>query len=487
MKRLLLCSAILMTLVATATTASADQKVKKRTSFGQQSFDSTSYIKGQRSRDEMNFGQMQMITIKQCDLHQTLQVNDRTKTYMITKDPTSTPQPARPAAGAKGTPKAEEVIEEEEAPVEGARKGGVVTINTTVQDTGETKDFFGYKARHIKTSMSMESSSDACNPNQKTQMSADGWYIDFQEKTQVCERPMSPTSMGGGGPMRQSQPTCQDKMRFTGSGVMAMRRLGYPVDLTTTMIDKDGKQNSFRQQALEISTAALDAGLFDAPAGYRQASSYMDMMGMNMGSIMANAARSRAGGTASRPETPTPEVKGTRVARRRVGTYEIGPKQAGKLRVGVVVFDDKSGKVTDADNLRRTLMQDIERFGYEAVPIDSRTQEAAIADAKTFECDYVVFNNLNQQLAQAPSAKKIGGFLGRAVTGGLSGAAADSASDKGGLFQGSVDYRLFKVATPTPTDPELTKSQDAKGTSGGSDAMNRESKDIATQIQKDRM
>lgn len=173
------------------------------------------------------------------------------------------------------------------------------------------------------------------------------------------------------------------------------------------------------------------------------------------------------------------------MARRRVGTYEIGPKQPGKLRVCVVAFDDKSGKVTDADDLRRTLMQDIERFGYEAVPVDSRAQEAAMADAKAFECDYVVFNGLNQQAAPAVSAKKVGGFLGRAMTGGLAGAAVGAATDKdkGGPFQGTVDYRLFKVVS---TDPELSKSAEAKGDSGGHDAMNRESKDIAAQIQKDR-
>ena len=295
MKRLLLCSAIVLALVSMAPSARADQKVKKRMSIGQQSFDTTSYIKGQRARDEMNFGQMQMITIKQCDLHQTIQVNDRTRTYMVTKDATATPQPARPAAGAKSAPR-EEVIEEEEPLAEGAHKGGTVTINTTVQDTGETRDFFGYKARHVKTSMTTESSADACSPNQKMQMTTDGWYIDFQEKSQVCERPQTPMSMSEGGPMRRSQPTCQDKIRFTGSGVMAMRKMGYPVDLTTTVIDKDGKQNSFRQQALEISSASLDAGLFDAPAGYRETKSYMDMMGLSLGSMMGAAARNRATG-----------------------------------------------------------------------------------------------------------------------------------------------------------------------------------------------
>jgi hypothetical protein len=484
-KRMLLCSAILLVIAAMAPNAFADQKVKKRMTANGQSFDTTSYIKGQRSRDEMNFGQMQMITIRQCDLHQTITVMDRTKSYMIAKDPTSTSQPAKPATGAKTAPK-EEVIEEEEAPVAGARKGGVVTINTSVQDTGETKDFFGYKARHIKTTMSMESSADACDPNQKTTMTTDGWYIDFHEKVQLCERPVTSAS-GPSSPMRQSQPTCQDKMRFTGSGLMASRNLGYPVDTTMTVTGKDGKTNTIRTQALEISSATLDPSLFDAPAGYRQASGYGDMMGMNMRGMLGAAMSGRASGAApSRAEAPTPEAKGVKVGRKRVGTYEIGPKQAGKLRIGVVAFADPSGKVTDADVMRRTLMQNIEKYGYEAVPIDSRTQDAAMADAKTFECDYVTFNDLAAQTTPAQSAKKIGGLLGRAMSGGLAGAAVGGSNQAGGPFQGTVNYRLFKVATPDPTDPEMTKSAEAKGSSGGNDAMGRESKDIATQIVKDR-
>jgi hypothetical protein len=178
-------------MVALATELYADQKVKKRMSVGQQSFDTTSYIKGQRSRDEMNFGPMTMITIHQCDLGQDISVNERTRTYMVTK--TGAKIPTAPPAGAKG---AQQEVEFEPPAPEGARKGGTITIDTSVQDTGEKKDFFGYEARHIKTSMHMQTSADACDPNKNTTIVTDGWYIHFKEKYQSCERPMATAAQG---------------------------------------------------------------------------------------------------------------------------------------------------------------------------------------------------------------------------------------------------------------------------------------------------
>ena len=181
----------------------------------------------------------------------------------------------------------------------------------------------------------------------------------------------------------------------------------------------------------------------------------------------------------TRASSATPEARGGR--RRFVGTREIGPKQPGKLRVGVVAFEDKSGKMTDADELRQALMESIEHCGYETVPIDSRTQSAAMNDAKDFECDYVVFNTMTPKASAGQTAKKIGGFMGRRL-GGLTGSAADRASSGANNFEGTVDFQLFKVAAADT--PSLTGTQEAQGDNGGKAAMDKESKDVAKQIMK---
>src|SRR5260370_6458454 len=168
--------------------------------------------------------------------------------------------------------------------------------------------------------MEMEASPDSCNPG-SSKMSMDGWYIDFEEGVHTCFRP---EAAGGGGPMgRPSKPDCQDRIKYNGAGLMAMGKLGYPVDVTTTVASKDGKESSFRQQALEISKASLDTGLFEPPADYREVKSYAEMMGMGsiadmMGSARNSSANQRMNVT--RAAAPTPEVRA---------------KQPGKLRICV--------------------------------------------------------------------------------------------------------------------------------------------------------
>jgi hypothetical protein len=457
-------------------------------SVGGQSFDSTSYIKGQRTRDEMNLGggQFQMVTIHQCDLGQDISLNDHTKTYMITKTGAGA---AKAAAGAKAGAKAapQEEMEFDPPAPEGARKGGVVTINTTVQDTGERKEFFGYEARHLKTSMHIQSSPDACDANKSTTMSMDGWYINFKEKVQFCERPMA----GGGGdsgPMRRSEPKCVDKIKMTGAGVTSMFGQGYPVDVNMSFTDEKGKSTTMRQQALDISSANLDASLFDVPAGYKPTTSYAALMGMNMGSMMGAIGRGAVGSRApsmtpeERGRSMTPEARGGRVSRRMAGTREIGPKVPGKLRVGVVAFTDKTGKVTEGDKFRKSLMDGIERFGYEAVPVDSQSQDAAMKDCKDLDCDYIVFNDMNAKASNTQTAKKFGKLMGGLAMGPLGAAAMGAATNGPQFFEGSFDFQLYKLAAPDPAS--LTGTNEAKGKDGGTEAMSKESKDVAKQIAK---
>ncbi len=241
------------------------------------------------------------------------------------------------------------------------------------------------------------------------------------------------------------------------------------------MTDKDGKAFSMRQEALDIPRAALDASLFEAPAGYKQAASYSEMMGMgNLAAMMGGAARgpSRPSTSVSRAPAPTPEV---------------GKKQPGKLRVGVAALREKTGKVQiDGDSLRTELMDKLQRFGYEIVPADGASDEQITADAKKKDCDYVLFTDATPK--EVSQKKKIGGLFGRAAAIGVAGplgAAATSGGGAGATFEGTVDYRLFKI---NDAQPELTAQQEAKG--GPPDQVipptfERESRDVAQQIQKD--
>ena len=146
-----------------------------------------------------------------------------------------------------------------------SRNGGVVTYSTTAVDTGERKEMFGFQARHVKTSMTIESSPDACNPL-KMRMETDGWYIDFSYGLN-CETSHAPM---GGPPARGG---CRDTVRFNRQGAA---RTGYALQETTTSYGPDGSvQFSSTKEVIELSREPLDAALFDVPAGYTEASEHL--------------------------------------------------------------------------------------------------------------------------------------------------------------------------------------------------------------------
>jgi hypothetical protein len=88
------------------------------------------------------------VTVRQCDLKRTLTLNEEAQTYMVTNDPQDT-EAARAAALATGA----QVPESE----------GAITVTSTITDTGERKTMFGYPARHLKASIVEESSPKACS------------------------------------------------------------------------------------------------------------------------------------------------------------------------------------------------------------------------------------------------------------------------------------------------------------------------------------
>ncbi len=476
MKRLLCCAVAL----CLAVPMFADQKVKKRMSVGGNGIDSTSYVKGERSRDEMNYGPMSMITIHQCDTHKTIQVNDQARTYMVTVDSDATPAPAAPAAAGRSgaAPKAAAP----EQPSGPARQGGTITITTNVTDTGERKQMFGFQARHIKSSMQYEASADACNPG-SGKIDTDGWYIDFAEGNHSCIHPERQALQGN--PMargRSSRPDCEDKIRYTGPGLMAMTRMGYPADVTTTVSGKDGQQ-SFRQEALDISRATLDAALFEPPAGYREVKSYGELMGMpSMAQMMRDAAAGRA--QPSRNVSRAPVM--TDVVRGAVGTGEVGPKQPGKVRVGVVAVADKTNHSLDGENLRRALISNLTRFNLDAVPANGGGDAELIADCKKKECDYILYTDV-ATLKDASAAKKaVGGMFGRAL-GGM-GAGSGAANEAAGAFESGTAYRLFRIADTS--NPAMQGAGTGKGQAADQSVMptfDRESRDVMGQVQKDAM
>src|SRR5258705_12941449 len=134
-----------------AAAARNDLKLTYRTTTSGQSMENTTMLKGSRERSEMKLGYgRDIINLTQCDLKRTIQISDSAKKYVITPMETAdaTPNTGGAGGGMSGP----------------SRRGGVITYTTSAVDTGERREMFGFQARHIKTTMAIESSPDACTP-----------------------------------------------------------------------------------------------------------------------------------------------------------------------------------------------------------------------------------------------------------------------------------------------------------------------------------
>jgi hypothetical protein len=414
----------------------SDLRIRYKTSSSGQPSESVTMIKGARERSEMHGFGMDNINITQCDLKRTIQLNEKTQKYLIT--PMVSPdanQPASTAAPPKG-------------PAEAPRQGGVLTYITNVTDTGERKEMFGFTARHVKTSLTMMSSPDACHPvNQR--METDGWYIDlsFNFNCNLGNAPMMrniPVVPGG----------CRDRVVFRQEGT---GRTGYPLIETTTMYSADGKVVfSSSKEVLELSREPLDAALFDVPQGYTEAASSQELYGMpSAADIMSQAAQGQS--NAGKTQNETQNVAGS--------------KRPGTIRVGVVTLNNKSNRPVSVEVLRQRLMGGIESSNIDAVPLEAISQTEAELQAKAKQCDYILFTDISGLKFSA--AKKLGGLLGRAA--GVTGV------DKS---EARVDFRLFAVGESAPLiQSSATAKEEGDETSVGT-ALDAEARAVVAEIKK---
>src|SRR3954462_13743091 len=248
---------ILLAAAVLVSPASADTKIKTKTSMMGHSTESTVYIKGARKRDEMSFGPVSHVTILQCDQKRIITFCQNSKSYTVYKldDEDATIPAATKTAVKPKSAKAEQPEEE--------RAGGVQTINMNTTDTGERQTMFGFPARHVKTSMKMESSANACHQN-KTDVETDGWYADLSPQL-VC---LSHPKAYGGGFGGEEKAGCRDRMSFHRSGNGG--KTGYPLKSTTTIHSEHG-DFSTSTEVMELSKAELEPALFDVPEGFTEA------------------------------------------------------------------------------------------------------------------------------------------------------------------------------------------------------------------------
>lgn len=368
-------TSVLVLAIAT-TPIFADFKLRQQvtTGMGKDTFtqERSVWVKGARERsenkivtdDERMAAMMPVIAeVRQCDLRQTLKINDRAKKYFIV-----------PFANADDTP----LPSVRPSTTTETQKGGTLTSTYTLTDTGERRQMFGLNARHLIIKQTMESTKDSCGGESSTSITEDGWYVYLQPETAKCPVDFSRNERTERRPMK---PSCRDRYVTRGTP----QNPGMMLEGTTTIADLIRKTEvTTTVKTLDLSKAALEMSLFEIPAGYGLADSEQSLMSINYGDMTGGV----YGPPTGMPTTPT-------------------TTQTNRKSVAVNFFSGQVSKI-DQSALRQYLAQQISAAGANGVVVSSSNDIASGAYANVI--------GVEVKSVKESGAAKIGGLFGR-VTG----------------------------------------------------------------------
>ena len=320
------------------------------------------WVKDARERTENKFvtddEQMaammpQIAEVRQCDLRQTIKINERSKKYYLEPFYTSDD---KPLPSVQPSTKTE------------IQKGGTITWTYTLTDTGERRQMFGLTARRLIIKQLMESSKDSCDGEQKMSVEEDGWYVFLIPESARCTIPLP---RGEGKETKQ----CRDRLIRKGSFQYPGMMLEGTMKMTN-LLKKDEMTSSIK--TLDLSKATLEMSLFDIPKGYAEVNSEQSLMSFNMSSMNTG------------------------------GVFDSsGTRTSNKKTVAIDFFSGNVSKINQA-NVRQYLAQKVSGSSVEGVVVMSQNDISSGAFSKVIGVEI--------KSAKESGASKIGGLFGK-VTG----------------------------------------------------------------------
>lgn len=533
------CALMAITLVAQGQEKPQDLHIKKSITVGGNFVSSTeTSLKGARERTVTQSPTGSTVTLRQCDLKRNITINEQAQTYYIANDPQDEAA-IKAAAMASGSPD--------------ASSAGYITETTSITDTGERKQMYGLPARHLKAHVTLVSSQNACSQVNQT-YDLDGWYADIsKEQTSVCGQFLPPIRQNAG---------CNDPVirKRTGSG-----KPGYPLNQTMTLHNADGTTMQVGTQISELSRQALDKELFEVPAGYREVKSFAELNGappqaaqvqtaamppamqqpspqtgaqanaaalkstvtqgmMNpMGAQSANqnamammqqqmAMAQGAGAGMGMPQMGGNQPNASQIA----APQALGPKAAGKIRIGVAPPQAQVGQGSNNSGDYSTPIRNAEIAlmngpAVEIAPLEAHIAMQLQAEAQQKQCDYILFSNVTVKhssgggfgkfaklggMAASVTPLGMAGSMRSAVAAQAAGMAASQMAQQQAMnqlagFNGqikskddvSVQYQLVPTGQ---TAPVAQNSLQAKAKSDGEDVLTplltQEATDVLTKV-----
>jgi hypothetical protein len=278
-------------------------------------------------------------------------------------------------------------------------------------------------------------SPDACDKDQKVE--TDGWYIDFQYSFECPGQTQKYQTPGV-----RPQPGCKDEIRTKTIGTA---KLGFPLLVTTTIYQPDGRTSSMTQEVLELSRETLSASLFDIPEGYTLAKDMQQLYGM--GAVTTSATSnpspaSSATGTASKDNPSTVKI-----------TNSSSPKKPGVIRIGLVtpkVQVSAGDALQTAEAVRNGFAQLLVGPTVEVVRLSSATLD----EARQSQCDYVLYVSMTIKKGGGG-----GGMFGRAI-GNIAGSAAGHIPGGGSASTGAARSAAITGVYTTAAIANSIKAKD---------------------------
>ncbi len=260
--------AIVLT-VSAAGTSFGDIRIKRRVTDADKQYETTLLLKGARQRTETRHeakaagGFFEVAFVEQCDRKQMIWIDLSNRRFAVQTG--STPAAAVMAFNESQLPADKQRLKAAEAR---SRKKGLLSATTTVIDTGERREMFGLVARHLKTTTVWTATPRTCNSPAMTS-NTDGWYVDLFygiDCSADLSGSVSPAYLADSG-------KCFSEYAVKKGYWLEHKRigpgsLGYPLMETRTSYDDKGELLAATEEVIELSNNALDASLFDVPAGF---------------------------------------------------------------------------------------------------------------------------------------------------------------------------------------------------------------------------
>jgi hypothetical protein len=506
--------------------AGDDLTVTKKITANGANISAQTMVQGARERTTMDVGMgSPIVTIHQCDLRRALTLNGAQKTYMIQPD-------------------MEEGDSSRSAEAAGQESGGTVTYTMNVKDTGERKQLYGYTAKHLKTTVVATPSENACNKiPQKYEM--DGWYVDMKDAAS-CQQFSPDTEKVAQG--------CRDRLILKQTGSV---RQGLAVQETIKVATGDKNPMVISTEVTELKKGPLAKELFELPADYREVKTNAELYGVmpqmaQMGgaaspnllnpAVMMNPVTGPAAQLAFEKQAmaqahqlglttpgmapmgaPTGGMPGMGMelpqgAAPVAAPQALGPKGAGKIRIGVAPPEAQVGQGNNAGAdystpVRNAIVALMSGPAVEIAALDSRVPVQLQAEAQQKQCDFILYSSVSvkhssggfgrfMKLAPmvAPMAG-MGGGMGGAVAAQTAGVAAEAAAMSAqqqainqlagfnGQIKSKDDVTVQYELDPTgQTSPRLQNTMKGKAKSDGEDVLTpllqQEANTVLTEVTK---